>query len=48
MEQLTQIPDWTIVEGKWYERAKRVFTFNNFANALVFTNKVGALAQSER
>ncbi len=47
MEQLTQIPDWTIVEANGMKQLQRVFTFNNFANALVFTNKVGALAESE-
>ena len=38
--------------GAWYkhediERLEWVFTFNNFADALSFTNRVGALAESE-
>ncbi len=47
MEKLTQIPDWTIVEVNGMKQLQRVFTFNNFADALAFTNKVGALAESE-
>ena len=47
MEQLTQIPDWTIIEVNGMKQLQRIFTFNNFAEALAFTNKVGALAESE-
>ncbi len=38
-----EIPDWEVVEG----HLKRRFTFKNFADALLFVNKVGALAESE-
>ncbi len=47
MDQFTQIPDWTIIEVNGMKQLQRVFTFNNFADALAFTNKVGALAESE-
>jgi 4a-hydroxytetrahydrobiopterin dehydratase len=47
MEQFTQIPDWKIIEASGIKQLQRVFTFNNFADALAFTNKVGALAESE-
>ena len=46
MEQQAQVPDWTMVEVNGIKRLQRVFTFNNFADALAFTNKVGALAES--
>jgi 4a-hydroxytetrahydrobiopterin dehydratase len=43
-----QIPDWRLVQHEGIERLERVFTFNNFADALSFTNRVGALAEAER
>ncbi|HLJ34319.1 MAG TPA: 4a-hydroxytetrahydrobiopterin dehydratase [Ktedonobacteraceae bacterium] len=46
MEQLSHIPDWSIIEVNGIKQLQRVFTFNNFADALAFTNKVGALAES--
>ncbi len=39
-----QVPEWEIVD--WHE-LKRKFTFKNFAEALRFVDKVGALAESE-
>ncbi len=42
-----QIPDWKIVTIDGIERLRRVFKFHNFAEALDFTNKVGALAEQE-
>lgn len=42
-----QIPDWEIVERDGVGRLERVFSFPDFAAALVFTNKVGALAEAE-
>jgi 4a-hydroxytetrahydrobiopterin dehydratase len=42
-----QIPDWTLVEREGIQRLERVFTFKNFAEALSFTNRVGALAETE-
>ena len=35
------------MECEGIERVERVFTFNNFADALSFTNRVGALAEAE-
>lgn len=40
-----QIPEWSIVEECGVKRLERVFTFKNFAEALAFTNLVGALAE---
>ena len=42
-----QIPDWQIVERDGIPQLERVFRVNNFVEALEFTNKVGALAESE-
>jgi len=41
------IPDWQIVERDGIKRLERVFKLRNFAEALSFTNKVGALAEEE-
>jgi 4a-hydroxytetrahydrobiopterin dehydratase len=42
-----QIPDWNIVDLDGIKRLSRVFPFADFAKALDFTDKVGALAEEE-
>ena len=42
-----QIPDWQIKEVDGEKRLERVFKFRNFADALEFTNKIGAIAEEE-
>ncbi|HZJ23170.1 MAG TPA: 4a-hydroxytetrahydrobiopterin dehydratase [Anaerolineales bacterium] len=42
-----QIPEWQIKEVDGVKRLERVFKFKNFAQALEFTNKVGAIAEEE-
>jgi len=42
-----QVPDWQVKEVNGEKRLERVFKFKNFAQALEFTNKVGALAEEE-
>jgi 4a-hydroxytetrahydrobiopterin dehydratase len=42
-----QVPDWRIVEHDGVRRLERVFEFPDFASALAFTNRVGALADEE-
>lgn len=42
-----QIPDWRLIERDGIPRLERAFVFDNFAAALAFTNKVGALAEAE-
>jgi 4a-hydroxytetrahydrobiopterin dehydratase len=42
-----QIPDWEILTVCGIELLSRSFTFRNFAEALAFTNEVGALAEAE-
>ncbi len=42
-----QIPEWEIVEVDGIKRLRRVFSADDFAQALEFTNRVGALAEEE-
>ena len=42
-----QVSDWEIVELDGIKRLRRVFSFDDFAQALEFTNKVGELAEEE-
>lgn len=42
-----QVPEWQVVEREGIKRLERVFKFANFAQALVFTNKVGERAEEE-
>jgi 4a-hydroxytetrahydrobiopterin dehydratase len=42
---LTEIPEWRVVVRDGVRRLERVFTFPDFARALAFTNRVGALAE---
>lgn len=46
-ELLTEIPGWQIVEREGIPRLERVFKFKDFAEALEFTNRVGAVAEEE-
>ena len=42
-----QIPDWELRAPDGVKRLQRVFAFDDFAQALVFTRDVGALAEAE-
>jgi 4a-hydroxytetrahydrobiopterin dehydratase len=42
-----QIPEWQVKEVDGVKRLERAFKFKNFAQALEFTNKVGAIAEDE-
>jgi 4a-hydroxytetrahydrobiopterin dehydratase len=41
------VPDWEVVEIDGIPRLKRIFEFENFAQALAFTNRVGEIAEQE-
>jgi 4a-hydroxytetrahydrobiopterin dehydratase len=43
----SQVPDWQIKEVDGEQRLERVFKFKDFAQALEFTNKVGAIAEEQ-
>ncbi len=42
-----QVPEWEVIEVDGIKRLQRQFKFKNFAQALAFTNQVGALAEAE-
>ncbi len=42
-----QIPDWRVIERAGEPQLTRTYKFKNFAEALAFTNRVGALAEQE-
>ena len=42
-----QVPEWQVKEVGGMKRLERVFKFKNFAQALEFTNKIGAIAEEE-
>lgn len=44
-QHLSQIPDWTLEEDA--TKLKRTFKFDNFVDALAFTNKIGDLCEQE-
>ena len=46
-EFMQQLPDWSIIEEDEIKRLKRIFTFNNFVDAMAFTQKVSVLAEDE-
>lgn len=41
-----RIPEWDVVERDGVPRLERVFAFPDFARALDFTNRVGAVAEA--
>jgi 4a-hydroxytetrahydrobiopterin dehydratase len=42
-----QVADWELVELDGIKRLTRVFAFDDFAQALAFTDRAGALAEAE-
>ena len=46
-EIFPQIPKWEIVDRDNIKRLERMFKFDNFVQALSFTNRVGNLAEEE-
>ena len=42
-----QVPEWLITEKDGVKRLEKKFTFQNFAEALAFTNKVGEIAEEQ-
>lgn len=41
------VPQWQVREANGMNRLERVFKFKNFAQALEFTNRIGAVAEEE-
>lgn len=46
-DYLQQLPNWQVTNETDVPHLVRVFTFPDFASALDFTNRVGALAEQE-
>jgi len=44
---LPQVPEWQVVEVEGILRLERAFKFKDFAGALAFTDRIGALAEEE-
>ena len=42
-----QIPEWDLAEADGIKRLSRVFPFDDFAQALEFTGRVGEIAEAE-
>ncbi len=42
-----QVPEWKIVEIDNVKRLNRTYKFKDFAEAISFTNEVGAIAEDE-
>ena len=46
-EYMRQLPEWKIVEIDGIKRLTRTYGFNNFTEAMSFSNRVAALAEEE-
>ncbi len=48
MKELSaEIPGWSVAEHDGVPRLEKVFKFPNFADALAFTNRIGAIAEAQ-
>jgi len=47
VELSKQIPKWSVIEINGEKRLARAFACENFADALAFTNRIGALAEEQ-
>lgn len=43
-----ELPNWDVIKQDGIERLQRVFKFQNFVEALQFTNRVGELAEAHQ
>ena len=46
-EFMSQLHGWELIEIDGIKRLKKTFKFNNFEDALSFTNKIGVLCEQE-
>lgn len=44
---MPQVPEWQVREVDGEKRLERMFKFRNFAEAIAFTDRVGAIAEQE-
>lgn len=48
LRHMNEAPGWSTIKNNGTEQLQRIFKFPNFAEALAFTNKVGALAEQQQ
>jgi 4a-hydroxytetrahydrobiopterin dehydratase len=46
-EFMPQIPGWKLIERDGIRQLEKIYTFDDFAEALAFTNRVGEIAERE-
>jgi len=44
---MSQLPGWHLIDIDGIQRLQKTYSFKNFAQALQFTGKVGAIAEQE-
>ena len=47
MSHHEQVPQWALIQDGMMVKLQRIFSFDNFASALVFTNQLAQLAEDE-
>jgi 4a-hydroxytetrahydrobiopterin dehydratase len=47
VEYLQQLPEWEIVEVEGIKRLTRTYEFNNFMEAITFSNRIAVVAEEE-
>ena len=47
VDLLPQVPEWKTVEHDQIKKLQKTFTFKNFSHAMLFTVKVGDIAETE-
>jgi 4a-hydroxytetrahydrobiopterin dehydratase len=47
-ELKSKVPDWEVIKRDGVNQLERLYKFDNFAQALAFTNKVGEIAEEEQ
>jgi len=46
-ELKVNVPEWSLLDDAGIKKLRRAFGFNNFVDALAFTNRVGGIAEKE-
>jgi 4a-hydroxytetrahydrobiopterin dehydratase len=46
-EFMPQLPGWNVVERQGIHQLEKAYSFDDFAQALAFTNRIGEIAESE-
>ncbi|NQU67732.1 MAG: 4a-hydroxytetrahydrobiopterin dehydratase [Candidatus Marinimicrobia bacterium] len=46
-QYMPMIPEWMIIEDSGINKLTRTYSFDDFEQALAFTNRIGAIAEEE-